>query len=481
MRIAVRVFVMTFAFTAIVSSLLTYLRTGVKNPEFGGLLFRPEDRFRDLTNTLEGIRLGNPYSSFTTTSGSVFPFGNVYPPTHVALLKPLTFVPDDVAATIVTLALGVGIGLALTITQVVRSEPWRAKPITLWRRGGCEAVVCAAAVPAIVVLSHALDYYAVILAITSVIALLFAFAPTQRKVVWLYIPLLIIFVTCYPTTFALDRLNIDILVFAALSAAIVLADRRMTLIPAVLFGSVFALKLYPLAFVGNSLARGGQRIRFAIATIVSAAAFTTLGIGLINTAPVDILTGYAHGLTWFKDTYALGPAGMNYTVSLFNGILAIVFINDGTYPEAFANDLYAIWTPLQIVVIVAAIAIAVFARYAPWARWLVTTSAVITFIPATSEYRMVILLIPIALWVRQITHPTRADHQFVVLHALTAGLLGLALAPKTFFTPFLGFITTDTVVTPWIMLALLITAGALGWITREPHQRVRSPTQSFCA
>ena len=468
--VALRVMVGAFAATSLAVAASTYHRTGLHNPVVGGLLFNPGDRFRDLTNALEGISAGNPYARFTTSLGAVFPYGNPYPPAHVALLRPLNFIPTDGAITIVALALAVAILLLVQVAVPSRHAFWssdrgiaRHRPLSFY-------LIALPAIPVVLIVKSELEYYALVLALCSTAAFALTFAPNRFRFRTIQLSLTLLFAACYPVVFALDRMNVDIIVLFLLTLGVTTALRGRPITSGVIIGVATAFKLYPIVFLLIMLIRMPRKLKFAVATMVSAIVATVVGMRLIGVASEQIQVGFTAGLKWFEEAYALGPLGSNYSASLFNGIVTSVYAREGTFPIIFAQDLYSWWGPLQIGVIVSVLAIGILGRYQDWAQWMLACTAIIAFIPATSEYRLVLLLIPIALWLRHLAAPSDNDLRMRGLHIVLAALLGFALAPKAILAPLLGFITLDSLVTPWSLLAVLLVSLILGWCTRRRRQ-----------
>jgi hypothetical protein len=470
---AMRAMVVAFALSGLAVAAATYHRTGRYNASVGGLLFNPADRFHDLTNTLDGIAVGNPYAPFTSSIGVFFPYGNVYPPAHVALLRPLNLLPTNTAITAVSLALVVGILLLVQIAVPTRHVLYSfGRGFSTFRPRGSH-LIALSTIPLVLIVKSELDSYALVIALYAVAALGLAFAPFRFRYAPIQLSLTLTFSACYPVVFALDRMNVDIVVFLLLTLGVATALRRASIAPGLIIGAAAAFKLYPAALVLIVLVRIKRKTRFLVAAIAGAAVSTAVGIRMTGVAADQILVGYTEGLKWFEVTYALGPSGSNYTASLFNGIITWLYALDGAYPLAFAQELYTWWGPLQVGSILGVLAISIFCRYQDWAQWMLACTAIIAFVPATSEYRMVLLLIPIALWLRHLTAPSEQDLKRRFLHIALAALLGFSLAPKAIFAPVLGFITIDSLVTPGSIVALLLLTLALGWYTRRRAPRAR--------
>jgi len=470
--IALRAMVMTFALSSLAVAAVTYLRTGRYNPSVGGLLFNPADRFHDLTNTLDGIAVGNPYAPFVTSIGAFFPHGNVYPPAHVVLLRPLNFLPTNSAITVVSLALAAGILLLVQIAVPTRHALYISRSSFSMFRPRFSYFVALSIVPLMLIVKSELDSYALVIAFYSIVALILAFTPFRYRYAPLQLSLTLIFAACYPVVFALDRMNVDIVVFLLLTLGVTTALRRTSIAPGFILGVAAAFKLYPAALVLIMLIQIQRKTKFLIAAIVGAVTSTVLGIKMTGVAAEQILVAYSEGLKWFEQTYALGPPGSNYTASLFNGIITWRYALDGVYPAAFAQELYTWWGPMQVATILGVLAIGIICRYQDWAQWMLACTSIIAFVPATSEYRMLLLLIPIALWLRRVATPSEQDLKRRFLHIALAVLLGFTLAPKAIFAPVLGFITIDSLVTPANLVALLLLTLALGWYTRRAGRRV---------
>lgn len=435
-----------FGIASIVAGVVSIARHGWSSPRWGGLLYDPDGRFLDLADPVDGVLTGHPFAQFTTSHGVVFPSGINYPPGSVPVLRlfGLIGLPASHVAICVITALVLG---ALTWWVTLRGSPKR------WRTGGA---VLAGLGPIALIVS--LDHYAAAVVIIGSAALALSGLGVRGRTQCSTLAWVLVIAWSFPVAFALDRMNIDLVVFAVMAGTVVLYNRKRRSMGAIGVGLAVALKLYPIILVvlEPSTTRAWKRWILALGT---AAAFTAIGITMSRQTPFEVMHGFRGSLTWVDQAYIVGPDGLPYGASGFTGAKALYVQLTGQDPTAFAATLYRVWKPLSPLALGALCGLAILLRLPTWQRLTIATAALLLLSPISSDYRVVVMVLPATLFVRSLLID-RIRSGSTIPVVITAATFGVTFAPKTLWLISQPYLTTETLFGPVPLAILLVVAFA---------------------
>ena len=106
-------------------------------------------------------------------------------------------------------------------------------------------------------------------------------------------------------------------------------------------------------------------------------------------------------------------------------------------------------------------------RFPTWARLATVVAPMLLASPFTGSYRVLFLLIPIAFWINHLLRQRvvigKLDQS---LHLAMAVAFAAMLVPKTLWTIGDLQITSETILSPGILIVILGVAAATGWRSR---------------
>lgn len=455
---ATSVLAATFASLALLAATALLVRTGsLHSPEFGGLLFGPGARFSDLTDVVSASASRMPYGAASTnTAGPAYPpglFGLTYALEHVSLSVARTIV-----GTLTVLALAALVGFV---------------GMAAWSRGArvASAAVSAGAMCATLAV---LDWYAVTAGIAAIIILVAILAQRVVPAAPRLVALPVAFGTSLPMIFALDRMNIDVIVFVLVVATLILYQRRRGGLAGVTFGAAIAIKIYPVYLAVADTRKVGRVKRLALAA-TAAISLTLFGVSTTAYSLRAAVDGFNRSLIYFEQNYIVASSGMPYGASLLTAI-RIVYRESGRLDvNDFTARIYPAWKTGSAVAIIALAALTVIVNLPQWSRLVVMVTALMVLSPNTGMYRATLLLVAIAVWLHYLDE-SRLKRPITALEVCLAASLGAGIAPLTFaqiggFEPTVN-LTTQTLLAPLVYLVV----GVVGFLAGlENRGHISSP------
>jgi hypothetical protein len=263
-------------------------------------------------------------------------------------------------------------------------------------------------------------------------------------------------------------MNIELLVFGVAAIGVTFAKHARPGWSAGFVGLAVGLKIYPLVFLValplDTVRNWAKRLAIAA---LCAVAITALGLSLVQQTPAAVFTGFRASLHWVERVYAIGDAGMPYGASMFTGIKAIHYTLGGTPDDGFAQAIYApwavVWLPATLVIMLGGVLL----RFPVWVRLATAVPMILLASPITGSYRVVFLLIPIAFWIDYLLRARIIERRVDrLLHGMLAILFAAMLVPKTLWTIGQTQITSETLLSPLVLLVLLVVAAIAGWRSR---------------
>ena len=446
---SLRFFVGSFAIASLLTAGVNVRQFGYRIPEAQGILFRPAARFGDLADPLRAVANGLPYAQYTNSDGVFYPFGQNYPPGFIPLMRALGSLSLDHAAILTAAVLGA------TLFVLVHQIAFALAPQARLLLGVLTLGAYAAA-------TQLLDFYPVVLIIVSAGIVLLILNIWGQTTIPLLLATAMPFAVGFPTIFAVDRMNIDIAVFAIAVIAMVALRRGHDTTGMSLIGIAAAMKIYPAYLVvgGADAPRWRWVVRLALIG-VGMAVWSVVGILMTQHGFSGAIHGFRDVLNWYDQTYSISDAGMEYSASLLTGLKFVVDQRGGNGQE-LAATIFPAWRLLWIPVCMAVALVTILLRYPIWARLTIVTAVMLLASPVTGSYRCLFLLIPIAIWIASLGDARMPIERRLGNYAV-AVLFGVTLAPKSLWgldLPFIMSLTSETLLMP---AALLLLVAATVW------------------
>lgn len=242
----------------------------------------------------------------------------------------------------------------------------------------------------------------------------------------------------YPVLLALDRGNVDLLVFFALWAMLLLILRGWWVTAAVALSIAASMKGIPALFV--VLFVQARQWRAIAVTVVVSAVLTVTALAMMRGGIYANVQGLATSLKGFDSVSAQGTNGLHYvtTVAGLLGVLEHYFRG----MAGLASSSSVVAGALLVVVVAATLLLPLEL----WERVTLLAVAVIMVPPVSYDYRLTLMLLPILLFLsrREVPH----------LPIVVPILFGLLLVPKGL--PILwADVGLGTLVNPLLMLGLV--------------------------
>ena len=415
---AVRAVVFTMAGVSLLASLSVWYRLQtIHGTLFGGLLFDPGMRFSDLRDIINAAASGIPYGAERATGTT---YGPSYPPGAFLVGEFFSHLPTMLPRVILISLTATAVG-ALFGLVMLRSEGTRRK-----------ALAFATGASATLVGALTLDIYTLVVAVGSVLAILILCVGWRSWTLTACVAMPLMGGLSFPIVFAIDRLNIDLLVFQLMILTILLLNSRHGKLAAGVFGVAIAVKAYPIYFAVADPYRNGRWTRAAIA-IGTALTLTMVAVGNMDYSPQELVAAFQRSSNYFQQHYIIASEGMPYGASLFTAAAIAHFKQGNLDAMAFATNLYALWKPAAAILTLGLAAIVMILRLPAWCRLMVVVCALIALSPNTGAYRETMLLVPLAMWLAGTGRGTGWRRTERVGDPLLGIIVGAALAPLTFF------------------------------------------------
>ena len=378
--------------------------------------------------------------------------GPAYPPGLFTLTRGLSEFSEASAQRMLIIATGLAIAAL-------------AGPIMCAGYGRRDRYVAAALGFASVLLTaELLDWYCVVLmAVAGALLIVVAMSFRVEKALSV-VGLPILLGASFPIAFAVDRMNVDIVILQLMTLVLLLLRRGHGNMAAVAFGAAVAVKIYPIYFAIADFRDRGRLARVCIAAITGIT-ITFLGFLTMDYALRDAIDGFNRSVVYFEQNYIIASSGMPYGASLLSA-LKILFRESGrTDVNAFTASIYPAWKTFSPLLLGGLAAFTVFMRTAPWCRMMVMTCALLVLSPNTGMYRATMILVPVAMWLGHLGLQ-QFKKRSTRLEMTLACVIGMGLAPLTFWEV-MGFeptvnITSQTLLAPFVYSAVLLAALLVG-------------------
>lgn len=249
-------------------------------------------------------------------------------------------------------------------------------------------------------------------------------------------------VLTYPFAFAYDRLNIEGVVTVMLAGAVVLLQLRRPTAAAALIGAAGAVKGYPLLLGLVFLAR--RDVRSLVVTALTAGLLTVLGSAYYGFDVPHTLSLFGDRLALYQDVYVVGDAGLAFGCSLF-GLVKIAAYTLGAGRGTIAT-LADVYVPLSGLGILALAVFLVRLRPRLWETVTLLILAIDLLPTVSADYKLLHLVIPVALFFRHGADYRRAS--------LIAVLWAVLLVPKAYWVLYSDGTNLGSIVNPLAMLAI---------------------------
>ncbi|MDD3014487.1 MAG: glycosyltransferase family 87 protein [Candidatus Gastranaerophilales bacterium] len=243
----------------------------------------------------------------------------------------------------------------------------------------------------------------------------------------------------YPVLFAIDRGNLEIIVFIFLTLFIILYCKEKYFLSSIFLSFAVAMKFYPIILVILYLSK--KLYKEVFYTIIISCFATLLSLLILKGHIISQIIVLLQNLIIYKQLYILGNNGLAYGSSLFG---AIKIIMNSIFGNIDINKLFNIYS------IIAFITGGIFCYFAYIEKiiWKKTTLLIIAMLVlphVTGDYRLLNLFIPVWLFINN-EKPEKYDLFYAICFALL-------LIPKNYPVFKFGY-TISIVLNPLIMLLI---------------------------
>lgn len=272
----------------------------------------------------------------------------------------------------------------------------------------------------------------------------------------------LIFLASYPVLFVGDRANVEIFSYALLVGFVLCWARGQRGAATVLLSAAIAAKGTAWIFLALLLPR--RHRHHLVACLGLVALETLVGLLVLKPSLATSTSGLVSNLAYYNRTYGIGDAGYLFGHSLFGAAKAVVTLLLGDEERrAFSSAAFRPFAATGLALYVAAMVYVVRKKLDLWKAMTVLTCVSLLATPVSNDYRLLLLLLPCALF---FAHPLP-----VANGRLVGVLFGLALVPKGFHLLFWSHSPSvspnlSAVLSPIAILALLV---AVLWNHDEPE------------
>lgn len=275
---------------------------------------------------------------------------------------------------------------------------------------------------------------------------------------WEAVTIAMVGILSLPVTFAIDRANVDLLVFIMICVAIALFERRALTGSALFVGLAAAAKIFPALYFALFVRR--KRLRYLIVGAVGAAIVTVVGLMVFHGSILSNVAGFRSAQSQYAASLN-APSNVQgstyYNASIFAAMQAISLWVGGTSAAIAVHGYIYHYSTAIYVIAMAATAIWTWRSDGRlWRNVGVATIVAVLFSPLSGYYSLLLLFVPLALLVRQ----ARVTGWTVAL----AAIYGFILAPRAWWYISGGVDVSVAMTGPLLLLALVVTV----WADHEP-------------
>jgi hypothetical protein len=240
--------------------------------------------------------------------------------------------------------------------------------------------------------------------------------------------LILAFLT-YPVMFAMERANLDCLIFVLMALFLVNYLNRRHVLACILLSSVIAMKAYPAVFILLYLKE--RRFYSAAACILLPCLLTVIALSSFHAGFTHSLHRYQQIAEIYQGKQALYTDRMTLSSSLFQFVKMIYAYVARLHDFSLAAYLVTLKKILfiyEVVTVVAGIFIAWFflrCEMVFWKQVMLLTLIMILFPPISGDYKLLFLFFPFLLFA---TSDVKEQHDY-----LYTILFGLLFIPKNYY------------------------------------------------
>jgi hypothetical protein len=274
-----------------------------------------------------------------------------------------------------------------------------------------------------------------------------------------------------PVTFAIDRGNLDLVIFIFMVFGIAAFEKGRNALSATWIGIAAAAKVFPALFF--LLFLRGRRLRYLLLGLAIAAVATFAALATFHGSLSQNIEGLRSAESSMQSTFKQSVvASTYYNASLVGWAQSIGYaINGSVGASSVQNVVIPLTLPIDLVGGLALFWYVTWKETSLWRSASLITIASFLLVQVSNYYEMLLLLIPMSLFFRH----READSRSIVI----AVLYGLLLAPKAYFY-FGDFVETSVLVTAPLLVALAAVIVNDGRVARR-SAALREPFRSEVA
>jgi hypothetical protein len=285
---------------------------------------------------------------------------------------------------------------------------------------------------------------------------------------------LILVVLSYPVLFALDRMNLEIVLFTFIAGFFYfLYVRDSPWLAALCLGAAIAFKLYPATLLLLLLAE--RRFRPLALTVVFSLGLTAIGAVLLSAlghySLADVWGENARALGFYQQVAVIDGAGVQHGHSIW-GLVGLWDMVHGLPVAGWQTNLYAVAAAMIFLGLAVYV---VFRETERWKRVLFALVPALLLPYVSADYTLIHLYFPLVFFLNA-PRVSRWNVAYV-------GLFGLLLVPVDYYYV-LGDVSISVIVYPVALSALLLLAmldpnrGAMKDAHGEPVREARNEKES---
>lgn len=255
----------------------------------------------------------------------------------------------------------------------------------------------------------------------------------------------------YPVLFALDRGNLDIWIACLCTVYVACLRTRIAWFGLLSLAIAIALKGYPLAFLGLSVAE--RRYRDVVLTPLLAVGLTLAGLASLQGGVLHNLQGFIAGLAKYREAYVLEGNSLFGSSDPYNAMRTVkVFLGTPQSEIAlWSTTLIKFYGPLALLFAVLAGLCATFVRMPYWRRVMIICLVAIMFPNVANDYKLTVLLPGLF----AILFTADQDRDGVTPSVMLL-LIGLLMIPKSYF--FINGLSINNIINALVLATLAILA-----------------------
>lgn len=257
---------------------------------------------------------------------------------------------------------------------------------------------------------------------------------------------LIISFLSYPVLFALDRANLEIIIFIFTFLSVYFISKEKYLRSAILLSVPIAFKLIPGLLIVLFIIK--KQIRAALISLILACVLTIIPLMIFPGGVVQNINRFISNAALYNDIYVIGNAGLPFGHSIWGLLKLGIILIFGFPSNQHLILLLNFYSVITILILFLIIIYTIFIEKIYWKRVALLILSLLLMSPVSADYKLLHIFIPLYLFLNE-TVSSETDWIYLILFSLL-------LIPKSYYFQPGTEISSNVGLNPLIMIGIIV-------------------------